>query len=335
MQNEILEHYIDPALSCAENPFELRPGFISYKETFFPLGFPLQIRTNSEKVLDAARQSWGCFRKLHSDAPLLITLIVDESLRSSLPPIPTSRIERHLLTILADAANFIVSDLNKGQAWGQVSSALLQSLQHLRYYFLEAAALSMIATLRAVALHAACVAWRGRGILLCGESGAGKSSLAFACARSGWDYISDDASYLLLKDYGRTAIGNSHHIRFRDSAPQLFPELVGRSITQRVAGKPSIEVPTSELPGITRADSARIDYIVFLNRDSQLSPAFLLLPVENARNYFHRFLLMPPNRCSPVVGALERLLRVPQFELNYTNLDCGVEQMQQLIEEAL
>jgi hypothetical protein len=237
------------------------------------------------------------------------------------------------LIIQADAANYIVSDLDKGQAWGEVSAASLDSLEHLRYYFLEAAALSMISALRAVAIHAACVTWRGCGILLCGESGAGKSSLAYACARLGWGYVSDDASYLMLEGYNRRAIGNSNQIRFRDSAPKLFPELVGRPITYRVAGKPSIEVPTSELSHVARNDSAEIAYIVFLNRDGQTHPGLRPLSAETARNYFYRFLLLPPDKSPAVVGALERLLQAERFELSYTDVDQGVELMRRLIEE--
>jgi HPr kinase/phosphorylase len=41
-------------------------------------------------------------------------------------------------------------------------------------------------------VHATAVAWHGRGVLLCGASGSGKSSLALALMQQGWMLVGDD-----------------------------------------------------------------------------------------------------------------------------------------------
>jgi hypothetical protein len=41
-------------------------------------------------------------------------------------------------------------------------------------------------------VHAGAVGWHGRGVLLAGEGGSGKSSTALACVRCGFDYVGDD-----------------------------------------------------------------------------------------------------------------------------------------------
>jgi hypothetical protein len=41
-------------------------------------------------------------------------------------------------------------------------------------------------------VHAAAVAFDGRGILIAGRGGMGKTSLALACAEAGWRYVGDD-----------------------------------------------------------------------------------------------------------------------------------------------
>ncbi len=45
---------------------------------------------------------------------------------------------------------------------------------------------------RVLAFHAATVAWRGRAIVLCGPTGAGKSTLAAALCRAGAGFVGDD-----------------------------------------------------------------------------------------------------------------------------------------------
>ena len=108
--------------------------------------------------------------------------------------------------------------------------------------------------------------WMASGVLLCGDSGAGKSTLSYACARSGWTYVTDDCSFLLNSGTKRLVTGNCHQVRFRPSAAEFFPEVRGLEITPRAVGKPSIELPTAPMKHITLAQSAKVDFIVFLNR---------------------------------------------------------------------
>jgi len=300
--------------------------------TYFPLGFPVTVATNSTAVLAAAEQSWRLFRPRFSHPPLLIELGVSDEASEApyLPPAPLCRVREHLLSNIADASNFIHADLKQGYAFGWVTRATAESTLYLRYYFLEAAALAMLSTLRATALHAACVAPFGRGVLLCGDSGAGKSSLAFAGARAGWTYISDDATYLPLQQDDRTVIGNSHQIRFRDSGVQLFPELEGRSITPRATGKPSIEVSTLEFPELVTRDSAQIEYVVFLNRRNAATPGLHPFPCETAFRWFRESPLLDATATTVQETALRNLLEVPIYELRYTDLDWAVERLEQL-----
>jgi hypothetical protein len=49
-------------------------------------------------------------------------------------------------------------------------------------------------------LHSAAIGWRGRGALVVGQSGSGKSSTALACLAAGLDYLGDDHCLLDLRD---------------------------------------------------------------------------------------------------------------------------------------
>ena len=304
------------------------------RSTYFPFGFPVEIASNSPAIMAAAEQSWRLFRPQFSCPPLVVELGVtdDDVAVTELPPAPVCRVRGHLLTHAADARNFVTCDLRNGYSFGWVTSAVVASPLYLRYHLLDAAVYAMISSTRAAALHAACVAPYGRGMMLCGDSGAGKSSLAFAGARAGWTYISDDASYLPLHLDDRTVVGNSHQIRFRDSGVQLFPELEGRSITPRATGKPSIEVSTFEFPELTISDSTRIEYIIFLNRRNAANPGLHAFPREIARQWFRQSPLYDAS--SPVhEAALNGLLDARIYELRYTDLDWAVEYLDQFVLE--
>ncbi len=321
--NPILSNPVlsNPVLSNADLPL---------RATFFPLGFPVEITTNSAAVLAAAEQSWRMFRPQFDHPPLRLELgVAEDESDTADPPTPVCRVREHLLTIVADPRNFIACDLRRGFAFGWVTRATAESPLYLRYHFLEAAVLGMLSTLRATALHAACVAPYGRGMLLCGDSGAGKSSLAFAGARSGWTYISDDASYLPLDRDDRLVVGNSHQIRFRDSGVQLFPELEGRSITPRAAGKPSIEVSTLEFPELTTSDSTRVEYIVFLNRRNAATPGLHPFSREAALRWFLQTSLLSAGAADHE-AVVRNLVGVQVFELRYTDLDWAVERLEEL-----
>lgn len=308
-----------------------------YRSIFFPLGFPVEVATNSSDVLEAAAQSWGKFQQRFDADPLLFKLGVTSNPQESpsLPPAPLCRIHGHLLSLIANQYNFVNSDLNTGLTYGWITDQTAKSTSYLRYHFLEAGALTMLATVRASALHAACVSSHGFGMLLCGDSGAGKSSLAFAGVRSGWTYTCDDASYLLLDKEEPTVVGNCHQFRLRDSGAQLFPELGGRPITPRAAGKPSLEIPTAELAGIAIAESTRVQAIVFLNRRDITVPELVPFSKDHARRGFQQSQFIKTTSAARQSAAIDRLLQLPVYELRYTDLNWAIERLDRLAQQGL
>ena len=231
---------------------------------FYPLGFTVRVESNSRDILDAAAESWGPWKREFDSDPIRLRIAVTDD--GELAIEPRFRAQQHLLTIVADRDNFACLDLQELFGFAVVSRATASDHAWLRWYFLEALAYCALSQKYVAPMHAAAVSRNGFGVLLFGPSAAGKSTLAFACAKAGWTFTSDDASSLLQDSGGCTAIGKPHQARFRDDAPQIFPELAPFATRARPNGKLSIEVPLDMFPQIQTAPSCEIGALVVLDR---------------------------------------------------------------------
>jgi len=312
----------DPVL--ARFPMPLR-------ETFYPLGFPMRIETNSEEVLHAAAVSWHGFTRLFDTPPITLRVGVQPGKSLQCPPTPVCRIQQHLATNIADVNNFSIVDLSRqcGHIW--LTEAAAANRGYLRYFFLESVAMAILATSYTTAVHAACVEYKGCGILLCGDSGAGKTSLSYACARAGWTYITDDASFLVNNRTDRLVVGNCNQARFRPSAVELFSELTGKDIVQRAqVGKPSIELNLQPLRNISASFTSRINYVIFLNRRNITRQELVEFPTEVARHSMEQVLFSMPATRQVQSAMIEHLLDAGALELRYSKIEWAIDRLAQL-----
>ena len=299
--------------------------------TYYPLGFPVEIATNSSYILEAAEESWGEFRTAaFSVPPFQLRVGVTETESNRCPPYPVCRSHRNLLSVVADADNFSTCDLERRFAFIWLSQTAAEHRSYVRYHFLESAFFVLLASSYATPIHAACVSYEGRGFLLCGDSGAGKSSLAYACACAGWAYTTDDSSYLLRGREDNLVVGNAYKIRFRPSAVQLFPELGGRTLTPRAVGKPSIEIPVGRVADIATVSQCSIDHVVFLNRQSGDQATVEPFPAEAAMQWLNPTPYGNSDTRDSQTESLRKLLKADIWELRYSDLNDAIEVLQSL-----
>lgn len=327
-----IEHACDIGQQLDFSRHELEGAELLLKQTFYPYGFAVEVSTNSTEVLNLLEEMWGMFEKVHDSNPIRSHVYVAEGGSGECPPTPVYQLHLPWMISIADGMNYSIVDLDRKRAQISVARATLQHPLYLKY-FLLGAPVCCIATSYATPIHAGCVALDGHGILLCGDSGAGKSSLSFACARNGWTYITDDAAFLLNGGTKRIVTGGSHQIRFRPTAAALFPEVLGLEITPRAAGKPSIEMPTASLPQMTCAQTAHVGSVVFLNRHHDGPPELLPYQKDVARHFMRQVLFGSAESREVQYRAIERLLTVDVFELRYSVLDWGVCRLQKLVRE--
>jgi energy-coupling factor transporter ATP-binding protein EcfA2 len=300
------------------------------RRTFYPLGYPVEIITNESAVLEAANESFGHAHLSRPGATLQVCIGVSRGTDSECPPEPTRRQYNHLYSLVADAENQALLDLKLCISYVWMKKAAVENRLYFRYNFLEKTVYLLLGSSIVTDLHAACVSKNGKGILLCGDSGAGKSTLSYACARAGWTYTSDDTSYLINDSAVPHVIGHSHRMRFRPTARTLFPELEGRESTPRLEGKPSLEIPTSEFPGLITANETRVHSIVYLNRSLAGTGMLIPLPQGTATQRMCKELYSAGEIRAKHEKILQVLSRTPTYELQYRDLDHAIYQLDRL-----
>ena len=125
--------------------------------------------------------------------------------RSAPPPIAALS-GAELLCGAAGGSSFVAVAPRQRAALVAVDRHLLRFPYHLRYELLEFAVYTLAARAgRLMPLHAACVGERGRGVLLIGASGAGKSTATLHCLLAGMDFLAEDS--VMIRPTGLLATG--------------------------------------------------------------------------------------------------------------------------------
>lgn len=299
--------------------------------TYHPLGLTLEIATNAWEVLEAAEESWRMFQKRFQLPPLQLRLgVLDVKSKPRFRP-PVPRGQGSVITQIADEHNFVSINYDTGFSYGWVTKAVAADRSYLRNCFVEGSFWLMAVPMYLTPIHAACVNYRGSGVLLCGDSGAGKSSLAYACARSGWSLVADDASYLVRDQIGNMVIGNPYQIRLRTPAKDLFPELSGLPVGRRLTGKLSMEVMMSARPDITKIIESSVDFIVFLKRrkgPAQIAP----YSGKTALKWFELEICYASHEIRAAQRAsLRRLIGANVSELRYSDFDDAIARLESMV----
>jgi len=318
--NAVETRVCDPLLYHAPLP---------YCERYYPLGFPVDVASDMREVQDAARESFGAYAARFDRPPLRVHVMTAEG-GAVRPPDPVLRGQRHLLMWVSDHENFGAIDWRARFGYACVTRATLADTVFFRWHFLDALIYVLLELNYFSSLHAACVAWKGAAVLLYGASGVGKSTLSYCCARRGWTYISDDASAVVWEG-GRTVIGQPHCFRFRAEAPDLFPELRGRTVGYQLGHKPTIEVYTAGLPVQTAAE-CRVEYIAFLDRTPGVRASITPVGREEARARFEEDMAAyDPELDGQRRQVLASVAEAPAFELRYGDCEEGAMLLERLV----
>ena len=191
----------------------------------FPLGHPVEITSDDTAALDAAAQRWPEREEFFDVEPLRFAMEVS----------PAGTIF-HVPEFVPAADGFLVNCGPAGGADFDVASRTgrLRSDSSALELLLETLVLTALDWTFFIGVHAACVMREGRSVLFCGHSQAGKSTLAYACARADWTFVSDNALHWSSKPWN-VLVSGSGRLRLRDGARAMF-SLEANEVTPREHG---------------------------------------------------------------------------------------------------
>jgi hypothetical protein len=297
---------------------------------YFPMGYPLSIASNSARVHLTAARIWSRYPRLSDELAVRLNIAVTADGGAFDPPAPLFRGRDHLFSVVADRDNFATADLRTGTGFACFTDNI--SSDYLRYHFLEPLAYVLIAARYLTFTHSACVALKGRGVLLCGDSGAGKTCLAFACARKGWTFLSGDATAIVRGRDDYRILGRPFEIRFRETARRLFPELERYPRAIRPNGKDDIEIDPRDLR-LKCALEGTASQIVFLERSPYPIPAAAeTFPSGQALRHLEQAICFGDESSrSDQLRSLMALLTLPTLRLRYYDLNSAERVLRSLV----
>lgn len=171
-------------------------------------------------------------------------------------------------------------------------------------------------------LHSACVVRNGRGLLIGGESMAGKSTLSVALSKQGFELLSDDWTYIRPISGQLIASGLDVPVKLLPDAIRHFPEL-GLAKTQRsLNGEIAFEVSAKSILGlqVTRACIPRA--IVFLERAENVEPSFFRESGSFVQQYISNSVERLPRELRTAAAARQRLVeavaKLPAWRYRYS-----------------
>lgn len=103
--------------------------------------------------------------------------------------------------------------------------------------------------------HAACLSWKGKGVILPAQSGHGKTTLSAWLLSNGFDYLTDELVYMPLNSRQAMCFGRPLNVKY--GSREIIEDLLGdnRDDTSIIRGPIAMLVP----PSLIRADNRPVE----------------------------------------------------------------------------
>jgi hypothetical protein len=208
---------------------------MDFRYTLALAGTVCEVTTNSSQ-LGNTLHAWRCATDEHSGSRFTMQVRVARGTADG-DRHPHFRGLHHVVVASFGASNVFVFDLLRHNVAASVSEDVARDESFWNDMLLPITMGVLGAAVGVVPVHCACLATGGEGLLVAGSSGAGKSTLSAALAQCGFDFISDDWTYLSWKPEGLMAHGMSSPVKLLPDAIRHFPMLAEYPVRPALDGE--------------------------------------------------------------------------------------------------
>jgi hypothetical protein len=236
-------------------------------------------------------------------------------------------------------SDFAVVSPDERSALVTLSPRLMGFPYHARYELIEFAVFTLAARAQGlVPLHAACVGQDGRGLLLMGESGAGKSTTSLHCLLQGLEFVTEDSAFVTPDTLLATGVPNFLHVRrdvLRFVPDSSVPMIRQSPVIRRRSGVEKFEIDLRETGFRLARMPLKVTGLVFAS--AQAARDGMLLKALRRQEVLERL-----TACQPYAAAQagwttfrEGIAKIPVFELRRGRHPAeAVEALQRLLADA-
>jgi HPr Serine kinase C-terminal domain len=247
---------------------------------FYVAGAHCHLSTNSADII----QSMSRWLRWRGPSPAAsrsfeMEIIVDPRLDTAAKRPAYFRGNGHLVFGFLPQGSFITYDLLRQYVRAVLSSEAARDDSFWNALLIPITIGIVGTTVGVVPLHCACLERNGRGLLIAGDSGVGKSTLTAALTQRGLALISDDWTYFSKEQSTLVAHGLFSPIKLLPDAVQFFQEL--RDLTPAISlnGELAYEVDPARFAGST-VNTSRPNWIFLLERTP--NPGCHFVPCSSA-----------------------------------------------------
>jgi hypothetical protein len=300
--------------------------FVSIDKTALPYstelcfaGSPCDLQTNSPDLVRVL-ELLSLPLKVSGTGLFRMRIIVDQSSNEAVES-PHFRGLHHVVTASFGVSNVFVFDILRRTLSASVSEVIARDLRFWKEKLIPISLGVLGAAIGLVPVHCACLESEGDGLLIAGASGAGKSTLSVALAESGFNYVSDDWTYLSQSRSRIVAHGTSAPVKLLPDATKHFENLNGYSLQTSMNGELAYEVNIAEAFGARVERECEPRWLVFLERMQQTGSEFTPMSSTEAQSYVNSTVERLPVQLSEAAETRERTIagisRLPCWRFRY------------------
>jgi len=247
-------------------------------------------------------------------------VVVDESTVEGAGE-PHFRGLHHVVTASFGRSNMFLFDILRRTLSARVSVALARDYRFWKEKLIPIALGVLGAAMGLVPVHCACLELDGDGLLIAGASGAGKSTLSVALSEEGFNYVSDDWTYVSQCRDGIVAHGTSAPVKLLPDAVRHFQNLRGHRLQTSMNGELAYELDIAEVFGAQVQRACEPRWLIFLDRTRDKVAVFTPKSHSDARGYLNFSVERLPMQLRDAAAMRERTIEsvalLPCWRLQY------------------